>query len=196
MKPVIEAAFGDILTLNADAIMCSAHRSFIRGSGLSGRIHKAAGKEMEEECIRIRDSIYGKGNFAPGGDSIITRAYKLPCCKYVIHSAIPRYFTLPSEHRDEIKLIEYTRCYTTALEIANEHHLKTVGFPCAGMTIYKWPPDIAPALAVDAIFRFIPRNESVQEIMFVCPHPEWVQIYTRLINEKEQEYKNALNKLQ
>ena len=73
---------GDITQSDADIIVFSAHPSLLAGSGVSGAIHKAAGKELETAAKR----------FAPlkVGEAIITPAFGLKS-KCVIHTVCPRY---------------------------------------------------------------------------------------------------------
>lgn len=44
---------GDITKLEVDAIVNSAHPTFLAGSCVCGAIHRVAEKELEEECRRI-----------------------------------------------------------------------------------------------------------------------------------------------
>jgi len=44
----INIYLGDILRSDAEVIVFSAHPSLLSGSGVSGVIHKAAGKELEQ----------------------------------------------------------------------------------------------------------------------------------------------------
>ena len=77
---MIKLIRGDITKIKVDAIVNAANTSLLGGGGVDGAIHRAGGKTILEQCIKIREK---QGAAKLGGRA--DRAGELPA-KYVIHT--------------------------------------------------------------------------------------------------------------
>lgn len=146
---------GDITMLEVDAIVNAANDSLRGGGGVDGAIHRAAGPDLLEECIRIGG--------CPRGEARITRGYRLPA-KHVIHTVGP-VWRGGTNREPEI----LASCYRESLKLAMKHGLRTVAFSAISCGIYGYPVNAAADIAVGEVSRFVAAEpDAFDRILFVC----------------------------
>jgi len=151
----LEVVVADITTLAVDAIVNAANTSLLGGGGVDGAIHRAAGRELLEECRTL-------GGCATGS-ARITRGYKLPA-KHVIHAVGPLW---SGGKKNEPELL--ASCYRTALNLAAENGLHSIAFPAISTGVFRFPADLAARIAVGTVVSEISTNvREIDRVVFCC----------------------------
>ncbi|KXX67102.1 O-acetyl-ADP-ribose deacetylase [Flammeovirga sp. SJP92] len=166
---IIEIIKGDITTMEVDAIVNAANTSLLGGGGVDGAIHRKGGKQILEECQKIRNRQGG----CKVGESVITTAGNLPS-KKVIHTVGPRWNDGKSSEDEKLK-----SCYITALQIAEENNITTIAFPNISTGIYRFPKGRAASIAIDTVKQW--KGEKVEKLFFVCFDDENLKLYQDII---------------
>lgn len=141
----IQIVEGDITKLTVDAIVNAANTSLLGGGGVDGAIHRAAGRELVEECRML--------NGCKTGQAKITKGYKLPA-KHVIHTPGPVY---QDGQKGERALL--ASCYRSCLALCVKHGLQTVAFPGISTGIFRYPQREAVDTAIATIAEHLRSNE-------------------------------------
>ena len=168
---------GDITTLEVDAIVNAANSSllgcFVPGHAcIDNAIHSAAGIQLRLAC---NDMMMKQGKREETGTSKITFAYNLPC-RYVIHTVGPIIQNKVTQ-RDR-DLLE--SCYTSCLNLAVDHDVKSIAFCCISTGEFHFPNDLAAEIAVGSVKKFL-KNHEMDVIFNVFKEVDY-DIYRRLLN--------------
>ena len=160
---------GDITMQVVDAIVNAANTSLLGGGGVDGAIHRAAGRQLYEECRTLGG--------CSTGDAKITKGYNLPA-KFVIHTPGPDW---GGGNRGEDDLL--ASCYRRSLEVAAAHGVKSIAFPCISTGIYGFPQERAAKIAIHEVQEFLAAKPSIEHVIFVCYLSSDFEIYTRLVTK-------------
>ena len=176
MRMEIKIVKGDITTLAVDAIVNAANQVMLGGGGVDGAIHRAAGPELYEACLKVPE--VRPGVRCPTGEARITPGFKLPA-KFVIHTVGPVY--RDSQLGEPEKL---AACYRNSLALAAENGCKSTAFPCISTGIYGYPKEEAAQIAVREVndyFAQSRRDAEEMEVIFCCFAERDVAVYKRLL---------------
>ena len=161
----IEIVQGDITRQETDAIVNAANRTLLGGGGVDGAIHRAAGRQLYEECKML--------NGCETGEAKITKGYNLKT-KYIIHTVGPVWNG--GKYGEEEKL---QNCYVNSLKLAVAINITTISFPAISTGVYGFPADKAVEIAVKTVINFLEFNSSIEKVVFVCFDTDMYNLYVK-----------------
>jgi O-acetyl-ADP-ribose deacetylase (regulator of RNase III) len=154
MQSRVSIVRGDITDLDVDAIVNAANSTLLGGGGVDGAIHRAAGPELLAECRTLGG--------ASTGEAKITRGYRLKA-KHVIHAVGPVWH---EGDRREPELL--ASCYEKSLALARDHRLASIAFPSISTGAFRYPIELAAAVAQSTVRTFLERNAVPDLVIFCC----------------------------
>ena len=143
---------GNIVEVEADAIVNAANSGLRGGGGVDGAIHRAGGPAIMEECRTIGG--------CPTGSAVATTAGKLRA-HYVYHAVGPIY----SGRSEDAQLL--ASAYQSCLNLAEQHQLKSIAFPSLSTGVYGYPLEEAAPIALRTVIEHIRQPTSLQQVVFV-----------------------------
>ena len=170
---------GDITTLSVDAIVNAANQVMLGGGGVDGAIHRAAGRELYEACLKVPE--VRPGVRCPTGEARITPGFKLPA-KFVIHTVGPVY--RDGQHGEPEKL---ANCYRNSLALAAENGCKSIALPCISTGVYGYPIEDAAKIAVREVMLYLTQRRrgaecaEDMEVIFCCFSERDVKVYQAIV---------------
>lgn len=162
----------DITRVRADAIVNTANPLPVVGKGTDEAVYKAAGYEnLLEERVKI--------GAIECGTSAWTSAFKLSAhgVKYIIHTSGVCY----KESNADESVSFLRKCYSSALNMAQELKCKSVAIPLLGTGNYGFPKELGLRIAIDEIDQFLFDNEI--EVILVVYDDQSFKISGRLFDD-------------
>lgn len=150
----IEIILGNIVNIEAEAIVNAANNTLLGGGGVDGAIHKAAGFELLNYCRNL--------NGCKTGEAVITPGFNLTA-KYIIHTVGPVW---KGGIYNEDKLLESS--YKNCLSIAKEKCISSIAFPSVSTGVFNFPKKKAAEIALRVVMKYQKINNYPQKVIFVC----------------------------
>ena len=143
----------DITKMNVDAIVNSTNEFFkVGGLGVDAGIHYAAGPELEKALAAIGS--------CPVGSAVITPAFEISSCRYIIHAVGPVY--VDGRH-GEASLLRH--CYRSILTLAREKACRSLAIPLISAGAYRFPKAEAYRIATSCIREFLLSLPDEEDMM-------------------------------
>jgi O-acetyl-ADP-ribose deacetylase (regulator of RNase III) len=159
---------GNIVEVQADAIVNAANSGLRGGGGVDGAIHRAGGPSIMEECRKIGG--------CPTGEAVVTTAGRLPA-KYIFHAVGPIY----SGSLDDERLL--TSAYQSCLNLAERYKVKSISFPSLSTGIYGYPLELAAPVALRTIIEHIRKPTCLQQVLMVLFGESAYKVHEQALNK-------------
>lgn len=166
----------DITQMHVDAIVNTTNEYFeVGGVGVDAGIHYAAGPRLKEALAEI--------GYCPVGSAVITDAFDIPSCRYIIHTVGPVYWDGRQGEPDLLR-----SCYHSILSLAKENGCQSLAIPSISTGAYRYPKAEAYSIATSCIREFLlslPDDEDMM-IYLVLFDRESVAVSEKVDAEVEQ----------
>lgn len=166
VHPNIRIIKSDITQLRVDTIVNAANQSLLGGGGVDGAIHRAAGPQLMAYCRNL--------NGCTTGQAVITPGFKL-LASHIIHTVGPVWHGGDRGEAEKLR-----QCYYNSLNLAADHHCKTIAFPCISTGVFHFPKLQAAEIALDTLSNH-PRVDFFQQITVCTFSDEDIEIYSALL---------------
>lgn len=159
---------GDIVKVQADAIVHPTSNSFYMGGEVGQAIERAGGKELVQE---VKDLQFSHGNLDVASAAICA-GHNFPA-KYVIHVNSPSWGSGNCQQQLE-------KAIKNILLLADEKHLKSIAVPSVSSGNAGFPKQTAAQIILKAISNYFVTvmSSSLKQIYFVLYDMESIGIYT------------------
>ncbi len=141
-KTTIEIVKGSVVEQDVDVVVNAANTALRGGGGIDGVIHRAAGKPLMAELIKVAP------NGTKTGSAVLTKGFGLKQ-PYILHTPGPVW--KGGSANEAVKLAS---CYRSCLEKADEKGLTSIAFCSISTGIYGYPLSEAAPLALRTVAEY------------------------------------------
>jgi O-acetyl-ADP-ribose deacetylase len=168
-QATLELVQGDITQAETEAIANAANAALLRGGGVDGAIHRAAGPELQAALLEVKATL-PKGLLATG-KAVITPGFALPA-RWVIHCVGPIY------DREGAQAPAFlASAYREALALCQAHGVTSVSFPSISTGVYAYPVREAARVALASVREGLAAAPVVRLCRFVLFDPATLVTY-------------------
>ena len=152
----------DITKTEADAIVNSTNPALqVGGLGVDAAVHAAAGPRLREALTEIGG--------CPYGGAVVTEAFDIPTCRYIIHAVPPVYHDGAQGEEEALR-----ECYRNVLRLAREKGCRSLAVPTLASGANGFPRADAYRVATSCI----------REFLFSLPGKTDMQVYLVLFSKE------------
>ncbi len=157
---------GNIVEVDAEALVNAANTSLILGSGVAGAIRKFGGPSIQAECNRLAPIAVG--------EAALTGAGNLKA-RYVIHAVGPVF----GEGQEDEKL---KRAVLNSLQLARQHALQSIPFPAISTGVFGFPIRRCSEIMLQTAMGFLRRHDIPREVIMCLFGREAFDIFCETLN--------------
>lgn len=155
-RTALELVEGDITELDTDAIVNAANERLAHGGGVAGVISRRGGPTIQRES----DAWVRQHGRVVTGSAAITSGGNLKA-RHVIHAVGP---VFDRTSRSAEHLASSVR---SALQMADDHGLKSIALPAISTGIFGYPLEEAARVMLEAAIAYL-RDETALERVIFC----------------------------
>ncbi|GCE48437.1 O-acetyl-ADP-ribose deacetylase (regulator of RNase III) [Thermosporothrix hazakensis] len=166
-KTALTLLQGNIVEVEAEAIVNAANSGLTGGGGVDGAIHRAAGPALKQECQRIGG--------CPTGSAVATSAGYMRA-RYIFHAVGPVY----GHHPNPEALLK--SAYQACFALAKQYHVKSIAFPSLSTGAYRYPLPEAALIALRTTIEQLQQPTSLEHVQFVLFDQRAYAIFERTLH--------------